>query len=96
MSDCRKDNKGRKLRSGESQRSDGRYTYKYNILEFVRTDKHFSQYYDGIFLLFKTGLRISELCGLTVHNIDLEKRRFTVDHQLQRSREIILMELIIP
>lgn len=30
MSDCRKDNKGRKLRSGESQRSDGRYTYKYN------------------------------------------------------------------
>ena len=58
------------------------------FLEFVRTDKHFSQYYDGIFLLFKTGLRISELCGLTVHNIDLEKRRFTVDHQLQRSREM--------
>lgn len=58
------------------------------FLEFVRTDKHFSQYYDGIFLLFKTGLRISEMCGLTLHDINLEERRFTVDHQLQRSREM--------
>lgn len=56
------------------------------FLEFVRTDKHFSQYYDGIFLLFKTGLRISELCGLTLRDINLEERKFTVDHQLQRSR----------
>ncbi|MBQ9950950.1 MAG: site-specific integrase [Clostridia bacterium] len=56
------------------------------FLEFVRTDKHFSQYYDGIFLLFKTGLRISELCGLTLRNVNLEERKFTVDHQLQRSR----------
>ena len=29
MSDCRRDNKGRKLRSGESQRTDGRYVFKY-------------------------------------------------------------------
>lgn len=58
------------------------------FLEFVRTDKHFSQYYDGIFLLFKTGLRISELCGLTLHNVNMEERRFTVDHQLQRSHKM--------
>jgi len=55
------------------------------FLEFVRTDKHFRQYYDGIFLLFKTGLRVSELCGLTVHDVNLAERKFTVDHQLQRS-----------
>ena len=29
MSSCRKDNKGRNLRNGESQRKDGRYSYKY-------------------------------------------------------------------
>ena len=29
MSSCRKDNMGRNLRSGESQRKDGRYSYKY-------------------------------------------------------------------
>lgn len=30
MSDCRKDNRGRKLRPGESQRKDGRYVYRYS------------------------------------------------------------------
>lgn len=32
-----------------------------DFLEFVKNDKHFSKYYDGIYILFKTGLRISEL-----------------------------------
>jgi integrase len=56
------------------------------FLDFVRNDSHFSRYYDGIFLLFKTGMRISEFCGLTLKDIDFAKRRITVDHQLQRSR----------
>lgn len=29
MSEVRRDNKGRKLRTGESQRKDGKYEYKY-------------------------------------------------------------------
>ncbi len=36
------------------------------FLAFVAQDRHFSQYYDGIFILFKTGLRISEFAGLTL------------------------------
>ena len=32
MSEKRRDNKNRILRSGESQRKDGRYVYKYTIL----------------------------------------------------------------
>ena len=35
------------------------------FLEFIKGDKHFSQYYDGIYILFRTGLRISEFAGLT-------------------------------
>lgn len=62
------------------------------FLEFVKQDKHFSKYYDGIFILFKTGLRISEFVGLTVSDIDLVKREIKVDHQLQRMRN---MEYII-
>lgn len=27
-------------------------------LEFVKQDKHFSRYYEGIYILFNTGLRI--------------------------------------
>lgn len=62
------------------------------FLEFVKNDKHFSRYYDGIFILFKTGLRISEFVGLTVRDIDFENSRIIVDHQLQRTRN---MEYVI-
>jgi len=54
------------------------------FLQFVKNDAHYCQYYDGIFALFKTGLRISEFCGLTIHDIDLEKRTINVNHQLLR------------
>ena len=63
-----------------------------DFLEFVKNDKHFSRYYDGIFILFKTGLRISEFVGLTVRDIDFENSRIIVDHQLQRTRN---MEYVI-
>lgn len=59
-----------------------------DFLEFVKNDKHFSKYYEGIFVLFKTGLRISEFCGLTVDDIDFENNRIIVDHQLQRTRDM--------
>ena len=30
------------------------------FLEFIKNDEHYKRYYDGMFILFKTGLRISE------------------------------------
>lgn len=54
-----------------------------DYLKFIMQDEHFSQFHDGIYLLFKTGLRIGEFCGLTLKDIDLEKRTINVDHQLQ-------------
>lgn len=63
-----------------------------DFLEFVKNDKHFCKYYEGIFILFKTGLRISEFVGLTVSDIDFENNRIIVDHQLQRTRH---MEYVI-
>ena len=62
------------------------------FLEFVKNDKHFSKYYEGIYILFKTGLRISEFVGLTIQDIDLKKRTIDVNHQLQRTRT---MEYVI-
>ena len=29
------------------------------FLEFIKYDEHYKRYYDGMFILFKTGLRIS-------------------------------------
>lgn len=31
------------------------------FLDFIQSDRHFSKYYEGIFILFKTGLRIKNL-----------------------------------
>ena len=59
-----------------------------DFLEFVKNDQHFSKYYDGIYILFKTGLRISEFVGLTKKNLDFENNRIIVDHQLQRTRDM--------
>lgn len=53
------------------------------FLEFIAQDAHFSKYYNGMFILFKTGLRISELCGLTLRDIDMKKRIIDVNKQLQ-------------
>lgn len=58
------------------------------FLAFVAQDRHFSQYYDGIFILFKTGLRISEFVGLTLADLDMKKRLLRIDHQLQRKRDM--------
>lgn len=58
------------------------------FLKFVKEDKHFAKYYDGMFILFKTGLRISEFCGLTISDIDFKNNRINVDHQLQRTRDM--------
>ena len=62
------------------------------FLEFVKNDKHFSKYYDGIYILFKTGMRISEFVGLTEDDIDFEAGTVRIDHQLQRKRD---MEYVI-
>ena len=59
-----------------------------DFLEFVKNEKHFCKYYDGIYILFKTGLRISEFVGLTKKNLDFENNRIIVDHQFQRTRDM--------
>ena len=58
------------------------------FLEFVKNDKHFKRYYEGIYILFKTGIRISEFCGLTMDDIDLKNKRIVIDHQLQRTNQM--------
>lgn len=62
------------------------------FLQFVKEDSHFCKYYEGIYILFKTGLRISEFVGLTLADVDLKNRKIIVDHQLQRKRD---MEYVI-
>ena len=54
------------------------------FLRFVQHDIHFSRYYEAFYILFHTGMRISEFCGLTVKDIDMKERKINIDHQLIR------------
>ena len=57
------------------------------LLKFIQDDTIYSKYYDEVVILLETGLRISELCGLTPADLNFEKRFIHVDHQLLRSTE---------
>ena len=52
------------------------------FLDFCCKDSHSKHCYDMINILFWTGLRVSELCGLTIDNIDLDNRMIRVEKQL--------------
>lgn len=54
------------------------------FLSFMEQDSHFNRYYDGTFILFHTGLRISEFCGLTPSDIDFDEHVIHVRRQLLR------------
>ena len=58
------------------------------FLKFVKEDPHFSKYYDGIYILFKTGMRISEFCGLTLKDVNFCNHSINIDHQLQKRAKI--------
>lgn len=52
------------------------------LLSFVQIDGVYQKYYNAIVVLLHTGLRISELCGLTTSDIDFEKEFIQVNHQI--------------
>ena len=46
---------------------------------FIKEDKHFYKFYDGIYILFHTGLRVSEFVGLTINDIEFDKEESKLD-----------------
>lgn len=154
MKEKRRDSKERILHTGESQRTDGKYLYKYvdafgntkyvyawrltptdptpkgkrekpslreleqqirrdiedgidstgkkmtlcqlyakqnaqraNVKKSTQKQREQLMHYDDVLILLKTGLRISELCGLTVADIDFKNEVVVIDHQLLKSKE---------
>lgn len=59
-----------------------------NFLKFVHDDVVYCKYYEVVYILFHTGMRISEFCGLTLKDVDLENRIVNIDHQLQRTSDM--------
>lgn len=53
------------------------------FLDFCSKDAHCAHCYDMLYVLFWSGVRASELCGLTLDNIDMDNRMIVVNKQLQ-------------
>lgn len=58
-----------------------------SFITFVKNDNIYHKYYDEIIILLETGLRISELCGLTEADLNMNDRILTIDHQLLYVKE---------
>ena len=58
------------------------------FLKFIHDDNVYCKYYEVIYILFHTGMRISEFCGLTISDINLENNIVNIDHQLQRTSDM--------
>ena len=61
------------------------------FLKFVHDDNNYCRYYEAFYILFHTGMRISEFCGLTIHDLDMEKRIIDINKQLQRTAQMEYM-----
>ena len=61
------------------------------FLKFVHDDNVYCKYYEVVYILFYTGMRISEFCGLTIKDVDLENRIVNIEHQLQRLSDMTLV-----
>lgn len=65
-------------------------TDEYNkMIDFIKTSpsKVYRKRLNEIIILYETGIRVSELCGLTLRDVDLVNGKITISHQLQWSYE---------
>lgn len=63
-----------------------------SLLNFIKESEYYSCYYDAILILFKTGIRISEFCGLTFKDIDFKNKILHINHQLLHRKGIYYIE----
>lgn len=61
---------------------------KHSFLDFLKNDNQYSKYYDAIYILFYTGMRISEFCGLTASDVDLKRKMVRIERQLRRTSDM--------
>lgn len=70
--------------------------WKHKFLEFIAISNTYHFYYDAIYVLMHTGLRISEFCGLTKKDINFKEGYISINKQLRPSIEYSGRTIDIP
>ena len=60
------------------------------FLKFVHDDNCYCKYYEAFYILFHTGMCISEFCGLTISDLDMENR---FKHAVTRYNDIYRIQM---
>ena len=50
-------------------------------MDFICEDKTYTKYYDEFVVLLRTGMRVSEFCGLTKCDLDFINRKIRGDRE---------------
>lgn len=58
------------------------YEQEKALFDYVKSSRLYSKFYDSLVVLIGTGMRISEFCGLTINDLDMEHRIININHQL--------------
>lgn len=58
------------------------------FLDFVWSSRVYHKYFDMMYILFCTGMRVSEFCGLTVDDIDLDNKVIYIRRELMYKAHI--------
>ena len=51
------------------------------FLDYI-SNSRYNKYYDAIYLMLNTGLRLGEFCGLTLSDIDFDRGFININHQI--------------
>jgi site-specific recombinase xerD len=53
-----------------------------SLIGFMSKSNIYKKHLDEVVILYETGIRASELCGITVNDVDLNNKTLTISHQL--------------
>ena len=55
-------------------------------LNFIKNSKKYPDYWEPLYILFHTGIRISEFCGLTIKDVDFQNKTISINKQLRADK----------
>lgn len=59
-------------------------------LDFVKKSKKYPDYWEPLYIMFHTGMRVSEFCGLTIRDVDFQNNEIHINKQLRADENGIL------
>ena len=64
-------------------------------MNFIKNDSYYCRYYDEFLILLETGMRVSELIALNLHDVNLDVGYIITGQNTKKERFVPLYQLAI-